>query len=227
MCLALLFNMFFFIVSIKFNYIDFLEHTERLSWFTNLGKRECTVTVVNNDNGSHCAHKRRQMGQERKREEGCERQKGTRGRTGHHKMWFVKPKWGKAALTHLLSRIRNKKQNKKINHQYPSRPTYLEKQQHWLWKTEEIGKKNWEWRDLRGGGMTTLRILNKQETDARGGSRSGGRRWDHIVWSFNMCVTGGQAKGCRRGEKGDGSAKIQRRWEREEEKLNGPFFCRT
>lgn len=161
------------------------------------------------------------MGQEGKGEEGCERQKGARGRTGRHEMCFVKLKWGKVALTHLLSHIRNKK--RQINHQNPSCPHILKKQQHWLWKTEETKNKNGCSEIV--GEVTTLRFLHKQETEARGGSRSGGRHWDHSVWSFNLCVIGGEAKDCWRGEKGDGPTKIQRGWEREERKLNGPFFA--
>jgi len=35
-----------------------------------LGERGCTVIVINKDNGSHCAHKQRQMGQEGREKRG-------------------------------------------------------------------------------------------------------------------------------------------------------------
>lgn len=64
------------------NYIDFLEHTERLICIYELGR--CTVIVYNKDNGSHSAHKQRQTGLE-----GGERRsvRDREGEGGHRTLW--------------------------------------------------------------------------------------------------------------------------------------------
>lgn len=77
----LFFNVFFFIVSFKFSielYRFPRAHRKIELYLPTWGKGggECTVIVINKDNGSHSAHKQRQTGQEGRGGEGCERQRG-------------------------------------------------------------------------------------------------------------------------------------------------------
>ena len=63
-------------------------------------------------------------------------------------------------------------------------------------KTEE--KENG--RSEKDRGMTTPLVLHRQETEARGGSRSGvSAVGSHCVIFISVCVIGGQAKGWRGG----------------------------
>lgn len=84
----------FFIVSFKFSIelYRFPRAHRKIELSLPTWERECTVLVINKDNGSHCAHKRRQMGQEGRERRGVRDRGGERGRTGHHGVCSVKPK---------------------------------------------------------------------------------------------------------------------------------------
>lgn len=61
----------------------------------------------------HTVHTNRDKQGRREGRGGVWETEGERGGTGRHGVCFVRPKWGKAALTHLPSHLRNKKRQVK------------------------------------------------------------------------------------------------------------------
>lgn len=80
--LSSFFNVFFFIVSFKFSielYRFPRAHRKIELYLPTWGEGGCTVIVINKDNGSHSAHKQRQMGQEGGEGRGVRDRGGERG----------------------------------------------------------------------------------------------------------------------------------------------------